>query len=258
MPVVVCPSEVDPLCQGDILKELPFATTSADGKLQADAKARYVMVVSRPCKAIRDPFVIVAPIHESRLDFSQLREQVAKAGKEKEQKHVTLDRTRRFLAGVRDGGQFNDSFYLGDLEAGSGKRFAADLSALATVQVPTSRESRAAWVKKHRVWTLDIEFARDLHVRIFNTVARLGFDDHRWFSDPDLDILITDGEQEVAELQAALAEAQRAVQTKQAIGDTVPKDMTEQVARREAALAEAKEQLAPYVEERERRKAPAR
>ena len=256
MPVILQAPDSAPLTQGDILKGLPFATTSADGKLQADAKARYVVVVSRPCKALRDPFVVVAPVHESKLDLSQLRERMTSAGKGAGEQ-VSLDRARRFLAGVRDGGQFSDSFYLGDLEMGSGKRFAADLSALSTMQVPTDAEIRSAWVKDHRIWRLDIEFARDLHVRLFNTIARLGFDDHGWFADPDLDIIITDGEKEVAQLQTALSDAQRAVQSRQANGDNIQKDLSDQVTQKEIAVADAKEQLAPYLAERERRKKPA-
>lgn len=246
MPIVVRPTDGDALTQGDILQGLSFATATADDKLQADARARYLLVISRPCKSLRDAFVTVAPVVQSKLDLAELRHQLEGKGEK-----VTLDRMRRFLAGIRDGEQRPDSFYLGDLEAGSSKRFAADLSTFSTLQVPSDGEGRAAWVKLHRVWRLDIEFARDLHVRVFNSVARLGFDDHAWFADPDLDVMITEGQKELAQLGISLADAQRAVQAKE--GETVPKPMLEQVAARERDVKEAQEQLAPYLAEKAKR-----
>ncbi|MFO0677068.1 MAG: hypothetical protein U0169_11055 [Polyangiaceae bacterium] len=255
MPIVVRPVEGDALTQGDVLQGLPFATTASDGKLQADAKARFLLVISRPCKSLREPFVIVAPVHEWKLDLPQLRQQLEGSKKAADSEKVTLDRMRRFLAGVRDGGQQTDTFYLGDLEAGSEKRFAADLASLSTVHVPTDSIARAAWVTQHRIARLDIEFARDLHARVFNTVARLGFDDYGWFADPDLEIMITEGEKDLAQLKSALADAQSAVQRKAASGDAVPKPMSDEVQKRDAAVKTAEEQLAPYVAEREKRRA---
>ena len=248
MPIVVRPAEGDSLTQGDILRGLSFATATADDKLQADARARYLLIVSRPCKSLRDPFVIVAPVIESKLDLAQLRQQLEGKGEK-----VTLDRMRRFLAGIRDGVQHPDSFYLGDLEEGTGKRFAADLSAFSTLQVPSDSTLRTTWINQHRIWRLDIEFARDLHLRVFNGVARLGFDDHAWFADPDLEIMITEGRKEVSVLQIAVADAERAVQTKEANNDTVSKKMLEEVESRRRDLKEAEDQLAPYLAERERR-----
>jgi len=101
---------------------------------------------------------------------------------------------------------------------------------------------------------MDAEFLQDLHVRLFNTFTRLGFDDYRWFADPDLDIMITEGEREIATLQLAVGEAERAAQEKQATGDAVPKQLNENVENRRADVAKAQKQLKPYLDERQRRR----
>ena len=250
------PSEEEPLSQGDIRRGLAFATTALDGTLTADADARYVMVVSRPCKAVRDPFVTVVPVHQSKLDLSEVRQKL-EANAKRDGERVSLDRMRRFLAGHREGGQFTDSFYLGTLETGSPKRFAADLSALSTVQVPKEEDARAQWVKKHRVARLDVDFARDLHVRLFNTIARLGFDDHGWYADADLAIMITEGKKQLQEAELAFTEAEQAVQQKEAKGETVAKGLRENLEGRRAEVVTATKELQPYVDEQARRAARA-
>lgn len=256
MPIAIPCDGTEPLAQGDLLSGVAFAMTSAEGKLTSDARAKYLLVVSRPCSALRDGKVVVAAVHESKLDLSKVRQQLA-GPRSGDAERVTLDRMRRFLAGVRDGGQLTDSFYLGNIEPGSQRRYAADLGALSTILVPTSTpEARAQWVNTHRIWKMGQEFVRDLHVRLFNTFARLGFDDYQWFADPDLEILITDGEAELAELRTALAEAERAVQTKEANGDSIPKQLAENVEKRRVELEDANRQLKPYLDERARRRTP--
>jgi hypothetical protein len=177
MSIVVRPDEASLLSQGDILRKVSFAVTDVEGNLAADAKAKYLLVVARPCNAVRAPAVTVAPIVPFPLDLNHLNESKAESG-------PSLDRMRRILAGIRDGGQFSDSFYLGTLEA-SNRRFAAQLSTLSTIQVPVKSEERAAWIKERRVWRLHDDFVKDLHLRLFTAFARLGFDDETWFVDAD-------------------------------------------------------------------------
>jgi len=220
MPIVVLPRRGDPLNQGDILKGLVFPALGVDEKLTTATDAKYLMVVSRPCRAIREKFVVVAAVAVSRLDLSLVKAKMA--GKSSDGEPPSLDRMRRYLAGIRDGGQSSDDFYLGNLDSGSPKRYAADLGALATIEVPLESDARRVWIDDHRAWALDVEFARDLHARLFNSYARLGFDDHSWFADPDLEVLVTDGRLQVSAAETALAEAKRALQEKQAIGaDTI-------------------------------------
>jgi hypothetical protein len=249
MPIVVRPENDGELKQGDILKGLAFAISGSNGSLKAHTSAKYLIVISRPCKSIRDASVVVAPVTASKLDLSQFKQQAA-AKSEK----VTLDRMRRFLAGIRDGGQMSDSFYLGNLDSVSASRFAADLSMNSTLEVPVDLDARKIWVNEHRVWSLCTEFARDLHVRVFNTVARLGFDDFSWYSDPDLEIMVTHGEGELAQLQLELSESERAAQALEANGQSRNSSMVEQIASKKIAVIRLESELAPYRAERDRRR----
>jgi hypothetical protein len=246
MPVVHRPDVGTPLSQGDILRKTSFAITNAAGQLATDSKATYLLVVSRHCNALRDGGITVAPVTLFPIDLRTLSE--AKAG------GPSLDRMRRILAGIRDGGQATDNFYLGPLEEDSNKRFAAQLGTLSTVQVPQKDEDRRKWIHEHRVWRLQDEFLRDLHVRLTLTFARLGFDDYTWFSDADLDVMITEGEAEVANLRTELAEAERAVQAKEAQNHQPSEQLKSAVATKRAAVKAAEDELRPYVEERTRRK----
>ena len=105
-----------------------------------------------------------------------------------------------------------------------------------------------------RAWRLHDDFIRDLHVRLFNSFARFGFDDHEWFSDPDLDVMINTGEQEIAALQAAFSEAESSVQTREAGADKVAPPMRTTVAAKRDALVAAQKELQPYLDEREKRR----
>lgn len=233
------------MSQGDILRNVPFAVTTADGICGVDKKAAYVLVVARPCNASRKAAVTVAPVVPFPVDLTGLNESKSESG-------PTLDRMRRILAGIRDGGQFSDAFYLGTLEE-SHKRFAAQLSTLATVQVPAEPAERAAWVSRHRVWRLHDEFVKDLHLRIFVAFTRLGFDDYAWFADADLDVMITAGESEVAGLRTALTDAERAVQTREAGNQKVSDAHKKAVETYRTAVRDAEERLRPYSQERAHR-----
>jgi hypothetical protein len=245
MAIVVRPDEASPLSQGDILRKVPFAVTDADGNLAAEGKATYLMVIARPCNALRDAALTVAPIVPFPVDLSVLNESKSESG-------PSLDRMRRILAGIRDGGQFSDTFYLGTLEPSS-KRFAAQLSTLSTIQVPVKPDERAAWIKDRRVWRLHEDFVKDLHLRLFVAFARLGFDDYAWFADADLAVMITAGESEVAGLKMALTEAERAVQAKEALNQQVPEAQKKAIETRRVAVQEAEQRLRPYQEEQARR-----
>jgi hypothetical protein len=245
MPIVVRPGEGEPLAQGDILRGVVFAVTNEAGNLAADKKALFALVVSRPCKALRDDVVVVAPVVPYPVDLSEVsRDQPGR-----------LEKMRRFLAGLRDGikgGDFSDALYLGPLDDGSPKRYAAQLTTLATVLVPTEQASRRDWIRERRVWKLDVEFLRDLHTRLLLTFTRLGFDDHQWFTDADLDVMITAGKGELAHLQGELAAAEQAVQAKEAAGSAVQPQQLAEIAKKKRAVEETEEQLQPYLEEQRR------
>jgi hypothetical protein len=114
-------------------------------------------------------------------------------------------------------------------------------------------EKRIEWIKSHRAWRLQVDFARDLHVRLFNSFARLGFDDHGWYADADLAIMVTEGQKQLHEAEVSLDEAQQAVQQKEAKSEPVPGDMRKNIERRRADVEAARKELQPYLDEQQRR-----
>lgn len=252
MPIVVLPEEDSPLMQGDILRKVPFAITEADGSLGVDIIAKFVLVMSRPCKALRDDLIVVAPVVAFPMDFAEVLKEPAGG----------LDKMRRYLSGQRDGikgGDFSDSLYLGTLEAGSPKRFAAQLTTLATVKVPPSNNmaERDKWIREHRVSRLDGEFLRDLHTRLVLTYTRLGFDDNSWFSDVDLEMMISAGEAEVTLYKTQLLAAQQTIQKDEAANKTPGVAQVNAVKAKATAVTDAETLVQPYLDERARRRGKA-
>jgi hypothetical protein len=247
MPIVIRPDMGAPLSQGDILRKVTFALANKSGELVADSKATYALVMSRNCNAERDGVVTVAPILPFPVDL--------KALKEARSDGPSLDKMRRILAGVRDGGHYSDNFYVGPLEDDGNKRFAAQLGTLCSIQVPTETIEREKWLHDHRIWRLQEEFLHDLHTRMFLTFARLGFDDYAWFADVDLSIMITEGEAEVASIQAEVSAAEQAVQAREANNQEVAEAARKTVESKRKALQKAQDALKPYLEERKRRNA---
>jgi hypothetical protein len=153
------------------------------------------------------------------------------------------------------GGDFSDALYLGTLDGGSSKRFAAQLTTLSTVQVPPSekQEDRKRWIQAHRVWRLGDEFLRDLHVRLVLTFNRLGFDDYDWFSDADLEIAIAAGREDVLHCQSALQEVERAILQKEAENQSVAPQQRSEKNKKQQDVDEAVRRLQPYEAERTKR-----
>ncbi len=247
MPIVVKPKSSQALGQGDVLVGLPFVRVGTGGNLEADVNVPFLMVVSRPCQALRESDVVVAAVREWPLDLD------AVMGCAKQEKGCPdLDSMRRSLAAVRDGGAYSNRFYLGDLKAGTANRYAADLCMLETIRVPVDG-ARAGWIAKHRIWCMDSEFARDLHVRIFNTYSRMGFDDQKWLSDPDLNRLISEGEGQLADAQRKWTDAKRAMQERESRNLPVPEKMQSDVERARKVCEQITDKLRPYQVEREAR-----
>src|SRR5262245_55494337 len=107
MPILLPPNPDAPLTQGDVLNQITTHIADVDGS--PSARADWVIVVSRPCKAIRASTIIVAPIGKRPLQ------------------DIRNDRTFggivRFFDGVRDAHGAPDSFYLGEFQAGSSDRY---------------------------------------------------------------------------------------------------------------------------------------
>src|SRR5262249_32576213 len=148
------------------------------------------MVLSRPCAAVHKAHVIVAAVQQF---------------KSNQPKGVDdFDKLLSFMTGIRDGRTAPDTFYLGQLPGHTG-RHAARFDSLHTIEIPDKPEEIQSFLKKCRIASLNLEFCRDLHVRIFNAFASLGFDDYGWFSTVDLKALVDQGLLDLANLEADLA-----------------------------------------------------
>jgi hypothetical protein len=155
-----------------------------------------------------------------------------------------------FLTRLRDGPESPDVFYLGQLPGMSG-RFAARLDLLHTIQLPPSGSERQSFVDARRIAVLHPDFARDLHVRLFRAVATLGFDDHGWLSDSDLEWLVESGKADLLKAQTKVQELRVKRSSQQAQG--APFD-TKELERAEEAERRLLELMQPYDQELQRRR----
>jgi hypothetical protein len=163
--------------------------TGADGNVEMDDPP-FVLVLSRPCNALRATQVVVAAVRARDLGSDGIKD--AK----------TLADIRDFFEGVRDGFSAPDRLYLGALTTDPSKRFFAHLDSHHTIQLPKDVEARSTFVEKRRVFHLEDAFVRDLHLRIYNAFASLGFEDEAWLSDEDLSIVVALARAELSRLRA--------------------------------------------------------
>jgi len=190
MPILLAPEPGAPLDQGDLLEGLTLAWSNGEGAV--DAATGKGLVISRPCNATRESLVQVAVVVETTLNVKALLAD-----------GTSLESLRRRIDAVRDGDGSPDRFYLGPM-LGNGNRLTAKLNHIVTVGVP-EKEARPVWVEKHRVARLDQAFRRDLHVRLFASIARQGFSDCGWYADKDLKIIVAHAEGIVSRMNAEKA-----------------------------------------------------
>ena len=113
-----------------------------------------------------------------------------------------FDKAKKYLSRLRDGNGSPDVFYLGQLYGKESEgRFAARFDSIHTIEVPQKPDLRTAFVEKHRFAKLHVDFQRDLHTRLFQSFATLGFDDISWFSDADLTFVVEMGNAEIKTFQ---------------------------------------------------------
>lgn len=243
MPILLPPAPDAPLSQGDVLTAVRTFATDTDGEapVEMGAMSSMVMVVSRPCNAVRDESVIVAPIVKRSLtDVRGFK---------------SVEDTIRFFQGLRDGRSSPDMFYLGELDSSSGARWFAKCDALYTILVPKDPTERAKYLQAKRKFSLNIEFVRDLHLRLFRAFASLGFDDVQWWTDADLEYIVQLGEAELLVINAEIKRCAGDITGLQ-IGGGSPKQITEteklQNEKRKAA-DKLQQVLAPLQAERARR-----
>lgn len=175
MPIVLPADSSRPLEQGDILANIVTIRTPASGPVVQKSRL-FVLVLSRPCNALRDGYVVVAPIEPK--PFPDL--------KHAESPRELVDAFER----IRDGDGRPDGFYLGALDSQSSVRHVARLDELYTIEVPKAEPDRFGFLQLHRKFRLEAEYVRDLHLRVFRAFSSLGFDDTGWWSDQDLELVV--------------------------------------------------------------------
>jgi hypothetical protein len=193
MPIIEPHASGEPLNQGDLLRGVKlFLTGKTDaltGGESVVSKTDHCLVLSRPCVTAHKGAVVVAAVQRMP---SQTPVEIK-----------TLDRALNFLTQLRDGNDSPDVFYLGQLPGKeSDGRYAARLDSIHTIEIPQKPDLRTAFIEKHRFAKLHIDFQRDLHTRVFQAFATLGFEDITWFSDADLNYLVEVGKAEIGVLQS--------------------------------------------------------
>jgi hypothetical protein len=235
MPIIEPTRSGAPLSQGDVLSDVALFATKGSwepkGGQAAVMKFGLCLVLSRPCVAAHKRHVIVAGI--------------AKYPDAVPKNVDTFDKVLDFLTTARDGSSSPDVFYLGQLPGQAG-RFCARLDSLHTIEIPEDEAPRAQFLAERRVFTLQPDFARDLHLRIFGAFASLGFDDHRWPSLDDLKWLVNQGRADVAAVELTVRQLETQQASRGAEGAQFREaDLT---AARER-LQQLKDRIAPYERE---------
>jgi hypothetical protein len=242
MPIIEVPQPGSPLFQGDILKDINLFL-STDGWAEGGGQSvksphRLCLVLSRPCAIEHKETVIVASVEKL----------VDKPPRDSD----TFKTVLSFLTRLRDGPQSPDVFYLGQIPGLTG-RFAARLDLVHTIRLPPDGPERQSFVDARRIAVLNHEFVRDLHVRLFRAVATLGFDDHRWLSDSDLEWLVDSGRAELLKAQSKTQELRAKKSSLQAQGGRFEPKELDAAEEAEQALRES---LRPYDQEHQRRRGP--
>jgi len=235
MPIVELSRPDAPLTQGDILRDITLFATK-EGWLErggdpAKAPFKMCLVISRPCGIAHKRFLMVAGIEKYPDEVPKTID--------------TFDKVFAFLTGARDGIRAPDVFYLGQLPFRPG-RYCARLDSLHPIEIPADQ----ALLLTKRVATLHPDFTRDLHLRLFQAFATLGFDDHAWPSTEDLEWLVNQGLSDLsaAELAANQLRAQKASRAAQG------KEFAEaELTNAEKKLAALRNKMAPFEAEMARR-----
>jgi hypothetical protein len=243
MPIIELPSASAPLSQGDILEGIDLYATAnsadSDGGTAKRFSSTKCLVLSRPCNLAHKPNVVVAAVDKY---ADNIPKEIDSFGE-------LLD----FLNEMRDGEFAPDVFYLGHLPDRDG-RFCCRFDALFSIEIPKDYAERQAFATKRRIATLNADFLRDLHLRLFRAFASLGFDDHRWMSDPDLSLLVSRGKSDILEAQKKSQDAETAMLAKEAKGEVVGSKQRDGKKKLQENLANLEATVRPYEEELSRRK----
>ncbi|MEI8257821.1 MAG: hypothetical protein WCJ30_19265 [Deltaproteobacteria bacterium] len=234
------PPEVD-LAQGDLLKNVPLFVTASDGEPEVEQNC-HALVLSRDCVALHKGKVVAATVRVSQLEFPAPED-------------ATFGSVLDLLTAIRDGDGTPDRFYLGSLPGSSTGRLMAHLDELVTIKLPEDEAAKRAWWSERRVARLNHDFIRALPVRVFQSLARVGFDDVEWLPTPDLDQLLHAGNAELAKLMSGLGN--RRYELGALPSDASPKQkagLETGLRKAEEAEARFRTRLDSYRRERDRRR----
>ena len=240
MPIIE-PAGQSPLSQGDILKGVRLFATARAWEKSADSvqhPANLCMVLSRPCSVAHKPHLIVAAVEK-------YPDAVPKGAE-------SFSDVREFLTALRDGIGAPDVFYLGQLPKRHG-RYCARMDAVFSVEIPQAKEELDAFLAVGRLGSLNPEFVRDLHLRIFTAFASLGFHDQQWLSDDDLNWLIKSGEKDFARIDVERREAAAAIARGEAEGTHPKQQQLDRLNSLKKQLGDLEAELQPYQDEQSRR-----
>ncbi|MSR56130.1 MAG: hypothetical protein EXS05_00415 [Planctomycetaceae bacterium] len=245
MPIIEPSKPWEPLCQGDLLKEVSLRSTrapwNADELSTSVLKHRLCIVISRPCVAMHANAVVVSAIeqytHRKPTPFED------------------FDEAMQFYKDLRDGHSSPDLFYLGQVEGFEGS-FCAHLDSLHTIDIPKVKPKRAEFIADRRIARLTPEFAKDLHLRIFRSYASLGFDDHSWLSTDDLTAVVGFGKRDVLKIATEIQALETRIHSLRSQGTGNSDDITglqTQLKKKEEKHNKIETAIFPYQEEFARR-----
>ena len=243
MPILIPQEATEPLSQGDLLGDVRIYCTAPGLDHPPGAwNHDLALVLSRPCVAVNKPRVVVAAVEPAALQLPR------------DLKAQSLADLVSIMAEVRDA-DGSDAFYLGEIPGQGSARYKARLDFVATMEVPTASAARASWTDARRKATLHPDFRRDIHTRLFLSIAKQGFEDIGWFSDQDLKMLVDFAHPKVTAARQAVEEATAAISQAQATNTYTSKriGLDKSLADAQAAYKKLSDELKPYEDELKRR-----
>jgi hypothetical protein len=245
MPIIEIPEKSSPLTQGDILSDVSLFTTSKSWEEHGGETDKLhlslCMIISRPCSVANKQKITVAevaPFTGSLPANIECFEDITSA-----------------FADIRDGLSSPDVFYLGQLPGKQGS-FGARLDSLHSIGFSKNSTDRVVLAENKRIARLNIDFARDLHLRLIRSFSSLGFDDIGWFTDADLQNAIFVGSRDRKMLESDELDIQRKIHSSQSQGkpvENILKSLKSELSKTQKKLASLVDMLSPYEAELSKR-----
>src|SRR5579872_5912831 len=157
MPIIELPIAEYPLRQGDILRDITlFATKKSwneNGGEGVQSPFKLCLIVSRQCVIENKQHITVVGVEKYPEDTPREID--------------SFDKALDFMTSARDGVLTPDMFYLGQLPHRKG-RYCAKLDSFFDIEIPLRTDAaRDKFVALFRVASLNQDFIRALHTRLF-------------------------------------------------------------------------------------------